>query len=300
MKVYPFVRARVSVAVLAVGTALVIGADGLSAQLPLSPPRDTGQSITPAYEGWYKNDDGTYTLLVGYFNRNLKEVIDIPIGPNNRIEPGGPDLGQPTHFLPRRQWGVLAIKVPADFGTRKYTWTIVANGQTMSIPLALMKGYQLEPFKDAAMGNTPPVFKFSPTGIALTGPPGQQPAVTLDATVGQPLELTVWASDDGFQDPRRSAPMPGPPVTVTWALHRGEGDVSFSETKPKVDMSAGGKTTTTATFSKAGEFVLRVQGNDSSGEGGGGFQCCWTNAFVKVTVKPAPTAGDFGILNSEF
>ena len=31
--------------------------------------------------------------------------------------------------------------------------------------------------------------------------------------------------------------------------------------------------------------VLRAQANDSSGEGGGGFQCCWTNAYVKVTVK---------------
>jgi hypothetical protein len=32
-----------------------------------------------------------------------------------------------------------------------------------------------------------------------------------------------------------------------------------------------------------------VQANDSTGEGGGGFQCCWTNAHVKVTVKPAAT-----------
>jgi hypothetical protein len=291
MNVYPSVWARVGLAMAAAGTVVALGASLASAQLPLSPPRDAGQSITPAYEGWYKNDDGTFTLLIGYFNRNLKEVIDIPIGPNNKIEPGGPDLGQPTHFLPRRQWGVFTIKVPADFGTRKYTWTIVANGQTMSIPFALTKGYQVEPFKDAAMGNTPPVFKFSPTGPELTGPPKPQPAATLDATVGQPLELTIWAGDDGFQDPRRAAPMPGPPVAVTWTLQRGDGEVVFAEVKPKVDMSAGGKTTTTATFSKPGEYVLRVQGNDSSGEGGGGFQCCWTSAFVKVTVKPAPTAG---------
>jgi hypothetical protein len=56
-------------------------------------------------------------------------------------------------------------------------------------------------------------------------------------------------------------------------------------------MAAGGKTTTTATFSRAGEYMLRVQGNDSSGEGGGGFQCCWTNAYVKVTVKAPTSAG---------
>ncbi len=271
------------------GVLLVAGARP-AAQLPLEPPRDAGNSITPAYEGWFKNADGSFNLLVGYFNRNLKETIDIPIGPNNRLEPGGPDMGQPTHFLPRRQWGVFLIKVPADFGDKKYTWTIVANGQTMSIPLSLRKGYQLEPYKDAAMGNTPPVFKFSPEGKDYTGPP-LEVATTLEGTVGQPVTLTIWAKDDAFQDPRRRTPMSGPPVNVTWTLHRGDGDVTFSEEKPKVDMAASGKTETTATFSKAGEYVLRVQGNDSSGEGGGGFQCCWTNAYVKVAIKPPTTAG---------
>lgn len=289
MKVCPSVLVRVGAAV-AMAAVTLGGGVRLDAQLPLAPPRDAGQSITPAYEGWYRNDDGTYSLLVGYFNRNLKETLDIPVGPNNRIEPGGPDLGQPTHFLPRRQWGVLVIKVPADFGTRKYTWTIVANGQPMSIPLGLTKGYQVEPLKDAAMGNTPPVFRFAPDGPPQQGPPGPA-AATLEGTAGRPVELTVWASDDGFQDPRRATPMTGPPVTVTWSVHRGEGEVAFSETRPKVDVANGGKTTTTATFSKAGEYVLRVQGNDSSGEGGGGFQCCWTNALVKVVVKPPATAG---------
>jgi hypothetical protein len=261
-----------------------------TAQLPLEPPRDAGNSVTPAFEGWYQNADGTYNLLVGYFNRNLKEIIDIPIGPNNRIEPGGPDLGQPTHFLPRRQWGTFVVKVPADFGEKKYTWTIVANGQPMSVPLSLRKGYQVEPFKDAAMGNTPPVFKFSMNGKEYTGPPTEI-AATVDGTVGQPVSLNVWAKDDGFQDPRRRNPMTGPPVNVTWTLHRGDGEVTFAEEKPKVDMESQGKTSTTATFSKAGEYILRVQGNDSSGDGGGGFQCCWTNAYVRVNVKPPTTAG---------
>ena len=42
---------------------------------------------------------------------------------------------------------------------------------------------------------------------------------------------------------------------------------------------------TTATFQPAGDYVLRAQVNDKSGDGGGGEQCCWTNALVKVTVK---------------
>jgi len=52
-----------------------------SGQLPLEPVRETGQSVTGAYEGWYQNPDGTYSLLVGYFNRNQKEALDIPVGP---------------------------------------------------------------------------------------------------------------------------------------------------------------------------------------------------------------------------
>src|SRR5438874_1732021 len=82
---------------------------------PLSNPiRERGSSVTGAFEGWYRDKDGGINLLVGYFNRNTKQELDIPVGPNNRIEPGGPDQGQPTHFLPSRQWGVFAIKIPKD------------------------------------------------------------------------------------------------------------------------------------------------------------------------------------------
>src|SRR5262249_33044906 len=92
-------------------------------QFPLSNAiRERGSSITGAYEGWYRNRDGTINLLVGYFNRNTKQELDIPVGPQNQIEPGGPDQGQPTHFLTGRQWGVFSIKVPKDLGDQKLTW----------------------------------------------------------------------------------------------------------------------------------------------------------------------------------
>src|SRR5262245_34486351 len=99
---------------LAVGLISVVMACWIVAaqQLPPEPIKDSGQSITGAFEGWYQNPDGTFTLLMGYMNRNGKETLDIPVGPNNRIEPGGPDQGQPTYFLPRRQWGVFTITVP--------------------------------------------------------------------------------------------------------------------------------------------------------------------------------------------
>jgi hypothetical protein len=68
----------------------------------MEPQHDSGQSVTGALEGWFPNRDGSFSILLGYYNRNLKEELDIPIGPDNRIEPGGPDRGQPTHFMPRR------------------------------------------------------------------------------------------------------------------------------------------------------------------------------------------------------
>ena len=96
--------------------------------------RNAGEAVTGAFEGWYYRTGRQHHLLVGYFNRNPKQGSTSRSGPNNRIEPGGPDYGQPTHFLPRRQWGVFTITVPKDFGDKKLTWTIVANGQTTSDP----------------------------------------------------------------------------------------------------------------------------------------------------------------------
>jgi hypothetical protein len=94
-------------------------ASGQSGQLPMEPLHTAGQSVTPAYEGWFKNPNGGFSLLFGYFNRNMKEELDIPVGPNNNIEPGGPDQGQPTHFLAQRQWGLFTVTVPENFGTEK-------------------------------------------------------------------------------------------------------------------------------------------------------------------------------------
>ena len=129
----------------------------LSQQLPIEPIHDTGQSVTGAYEGWFQNPDGTYSLLVGYFNRNQKQTLEIPVGADNQIQPGGPDRGQPTYFMPRRQWGVFTITVPKDFGDKKLTWTITANGKTTSIPMSLNPLFVVEPYKDSGIGNTPPV-----------------------------------------------------------------------------------------------------------------------------------------------
>ena len=74
------------------------------APFPLEPEGTRGEAIFPALEGWYPNADGSFTILLGYFSRN-EEPVHIPIGPDNQIQPGGPDLGQPTHFLAAARLG---------------------------------------------------------------------------------------------------------------------------------------------------------------------------------------------------
>jgi len=276
-----FLVQRATIAVFV--SAIVLTVTPSSAQIPLDAAHDSGQSVTAAYEGWFKRPDGSIALLVGYFNRNLKQVLDIPIGPDNRIEPGGPDRGQPTHFLTRRQWGVFAIDVPADFGDKNLIWTITANGKTTSVPMGLNPLYEVTPFREAAQGNTPPVLRFEPQGAPFQGPPHGF-AQTLTATTAEPLTLTLWASDDEVVDPDRRGRKTG--VTIVWSQYRGPGPVTFTVPRPAV-APPDGKATTTATFSAPGDYVLRAQANDVSGEGGGGFQCCWTNAHIKVTVNPA-------------
>jgi hypothetical protein len=276
---------RIVVSLLAsvwlVAGSMIVARGQAPSSLPIEPVKESGQSVTGAFEGWYQNTDGSYTLLVGYFNRNSKQTLDIPIGPNNRIEPGGPDLGQPTHFQPRRQWGVFAIVVPKDFGKNRLTWTIVANGQTTTVPMHIDPLWIVAPFKDVALGNTPPVLRLSEKAESFTGPP-KGIAASYTTTVSSPLTLNAWTTDDGIRAPEARRPVRL--VAVAWSKFRGPGDVTFSNAAPSIDEKTG-QSTTTASFSVPGDYVLRVQVNDATGEGGGGFQCCWTNAHVKVTVR---------------
>jgi hypothetical protein len=89
-----------------------------------------GQDVAPAFDGWEQNPDGTYNMVFGYLNRNYEEELDIPVGPDNSIEPGG-DAGQPTHFYPRRQRWVFKVAVPKDWDkTKRVVWTLASRGHT--------------------------------------------------------------------------------------------------------------------------------------------------------------------------
>jgi hypothetical protein len=264
-------------------------------QIP-EPRKAFGSSITGAFEGWYYNADGSRTWLLGYLNRNFGQALDVPIGPNNRIEPGGPDMGQPTHFMPGRNWGMFTVPIPKDFkDTDTFTWTIVVNAQTMTIPLRVKTDYVVSPFTDVAVGNTPPVIRlFEPGASTIQGPIASvAKALTRTATVGAPLELPLWATDDMKYSSGNNAPQRNPPpaVRLTWTKYRGTGTVTFDKPKPEFEklpsgeLPFSGKATTSAKFSEPGDYILHVTANDYSGDGGGGEVCCWTTAMVKVSVK---------------
>jgi hypothetical protein len=267
-------------------------------QIPIEPAKQFGAGVTPSFEGWFDNPDGSHNFLVGYLNRNRALEVDVPIGPNNKIEPGGPDFGQPTHFLPGRQTGTFVITVPKAFSReQRLTWTITINGQTNSIPLRLNTDYNISPLKDSAVANTPPAIRFAESGPSIQGPLSTlASAATRKTSVSTPLELSVWTDDDAKYTNNSSAPMRGsrPPVTLIWSKYRGPGTVTFDKARPTLEKLKGGNVNepytglgkTTAKFSEPGEYVLHVTANDYSGDGGGGFVCCWSNSLVKVTVTP--------------
>jgi hypothetical protein len=247
--------------------------------LPLEPALKSGASVTPAFEGWYENPDGSYSLLVGYYNRNTAETLDIPVGPLNKIEPGEPDQGQPTHFETGRQWGVFVIKVPKDFGNKAVRWTIEANGERQSVPLTLNKSYSVTPFKEAGMSNSPPKLTFVENGPKLMGPPVGI-AAELNGAVGEAVPIAVSVEDEQGLGRTKSTTV----STVSFHKYRGPGAIKFDNTRVLAKQQ-GERVSVKAIFDKAGDYIVRVQANDESGEGGGGFQCCWTNALVKVTLK---------------
>ena len=300
--------------ILRLATPVMLLASGalVSAQLlPSVPPKQFGGSVTAAFEGWYDNADGTHSFLIGYFSRNTEADVDIPIGPNNHFEPGNADMGQPTHFLTGRRYGMFTFAVPKEFTKQqKVTWVLTANGFTTSVPFYMSPDYNVTPNKSSEESpgggyNLPPVLRFSERGMTYSGPvanPTQ--AIARTALVDTPMVLDFWADDDaknstGSNAPMRNAP---PPVGLTLSKYRGAGDVSFTSVHPtfealkggKPDEPYAGKASTTVKFSEPGDYMLHVTANDYSGNGGGGSVCCWTTAIIKVAVRggsPVKTGG---------
>ena len=263
---------------------LALGAGAAAAQPP-GTLQQFGAPVYPAYEGWYENPDGSVTLLVGYFNANTEEVVDVPVGEHNYVEPGPPDQGQPTRFAPGRSWGVFTIRIPGGDPDRRVIWSLTANGETTSVPMHLDPQWIIEPLVDAANGNRPPVVRFAPDGEEFSGPPIGV-ARELTAAVGAPLELAVWTSDEKPTDNLEAASRrPRPALILRWHVARGPGAVEFSAPVQEFADSSDQNPATTAVFDAPGDYVLRVEALDETGVGGSGFQCCWTSALVAVRVS---------------
>jgi len=279
------------VTLLAIAGAALAAFPVTSAQVALP----TGQNIAPAYEGWEQNSDGSFNLVFGYFNRNWEEEIDLPVGPDNMLETGGADQGQPTHFFPRRNRFVFRIRVPKDFGKQEIVWTLTSHGKTEKAFGTLKPDYFIDDIvvmnnngAGGAGGGSPDTIGNKAPSLQIEGDKSRR------VGVGQPLTLIAIAEDDGKPKTR---PMPSPfsvaaqsargtpnaatGLRVSWFLYRGPGNVTFDPAQIKVwedyrdganspwsagwatpAIPPGGKWVTRASFSVPGTYVLRCLAHD--------------------------------------
>ena len=196
-----------------------------------------GEIVSPAYEGWWPNDDGSFTLFFGYMNSNWEQEFEISVGPDNYFtltEAGGlddlglealdnavADQGQPAHFYPRRNPFLFTIRVPGDFGDKEWVWTLTTQGKTNRAYGLLSSDYRIDPqvmstevggnfgsLDDRLRNNLPP-------DLEVEGDEHRS------VRVGEPLRLVATANDpDNFPPPRP----PGSRLPTTLeALYRGPG-----------------------------------------------------------------------------
>ena len=248
-------------------------------QRTLAQSYSSGQNVWPAYEGWQKNPDGSVDFLFGYMNDNWEEELDVPVGPENNIQPGGPDQGQPAHFLPRRNRFVFRVRSPKGFGEKEeMVWTLTTRAKTQKAYATLRPDYLLE--------NIDLMSETGALGAGTSSPElraDKAPVVKIDGNrnpsvkVGQPLALIAYVTDDGIPRARSQVPaipraaergaspqaVPGPvpgrgrnpawnpPARITvgkvvglhlsWFVYRGAGRVIFEPAQTKVweDTRAG-------------------------------------------------------------
>jgi hypothetical protein len=251
----------------------------------------SGQNVVPAFDGWTRNPDGSFTLYFGYLNRNYREELSIPIGPDNRIEPSYLDQAQPTYFYPRRHRFLFTVRVPSDWGDRDVAWSLTSNGETRTAYGSLLPVWESNDQvisenragSGFAVGNQRPA-------IALVGEPERTVAA------GEVLSLTVRISDDGIPAPRAvggardsrvDVDATGRPLfgagrfgrrnamglRVAWLQWRGPGTVAFDPWYMEgIDdhmpgwapppLPPDGEVVTTAAFSTPGTYVLRAMADD--------------------------------------
>jgi len=231
----------------------------------------SGQDVVPVYEGWLRNPDGTFTMVFGYFNRNYREELVIPPGPDNHLDPGPADQGQPTFFAPRRQRWVFRVNVPADWGPKELVWTLTAHGRTEKVYGQLLREQEIIERLIMSRGNLSP-------GL---DDPNKPPTIAVepvsDAAVSRPVALTALVTDDGLPTPpvpkARPEVEPGKAQTnnsvtrryglsVTWLQYRGPAKVTF-DYDDRIAVKDG-KAVTMARFTAPGTYQLQATASDGS------------------------------------
>jgi len=161
--------------------------------LPYQLRYHSGQTVQPIFQGWSRNDDGSFDMHFGYLNRNYVEIMNVPVGPDNFIDMAGLDQlqRQPTHFQSRSNRDIFSVNVPADFGDREIVWTLNTQGKTLQAIGWLQSEWEIDEYggtePDAeTLANQPPQLTVSTAT-----------SVTLPAT----LNLTAMVSDDGLPKP---------------------------------------------------------------------------------------------------
>ena len=256
---------------------------------PLATLHKSGDIVAPFFDGWYDNGDGTVTYSFGFLNRNTEEIVDIPLGPNNKIEPAELDGAQPTHFpvynrrglTGKRERGAFGVTVPK--GT-EVVWTLTHAGRTYSVPGRSSEiAYEMS-WTPAAFGSLQPAVRFSPDGMESRGPEGVV-AQLVTAKVGVPVSLSAMVQDRGERegyDVKETIV----PVNATWELHQGPSAVTFSpQMQSRIEGEGWAMATTQATFSQPGDYMIRVR-VDNFGAPDSRFDnmCCWSNGYVPVRV----------------
>jgi len=226
-----------------------------------------GQDVSPTFDGWEQNADGTYTFHFGYFNRNSEEQLFVPIGPDNNIDGG--DRGQPTHFYPSRKWWVVKVVVPGDWPKdRRLVWTLTTYGKTRQAKGWLQPEWEADKGVISKNASRDPSLMTGGTNESdidhenlppsITGSPAQT------INLSDALTLTATATDDGHPKPvSGSETSPSVGVRLRWILYRGPGTVRLD---PDImSQRVYGKPATLETkvsFSMPGTYRLRAIASD--------------------------------------
>ena len=267
---FPFLYALAGL-LLTLSGATIAGGQGQAGQPVIRDTDDgvkykSGQNVVPAYEGWVPNPDGTFSLVFGYFNRNWEEELFIPVGPDNHIDPGGPDRGQPTYFAPRRGKNVFEIIVPKDFGKKEVVWTLTSRGKTEKAYGALVPEEVLTRRMVMMGGSLNAAAAAGNDDNGDENDPNKPPTVTVapvpSVSVPGPATLTASVTDDGRSAGRGAR---AAALRVEWNLYRGPARVVFGSPRSQLAVPTGGTATTTASFKAPGTYVLRATATDAGG-----------------------------------